>query len=126
MSDRVALVGMKFFGRHGVLPSERARGQRFLVDIEVEVDLREAGRRDDLSKTVDYRRLYGIAQEVVEGPPLALLEAVAEAIAGRVLVLPQVAAVKVRVRKPEVILGGPLEAAMVEIRREQAADRALG
>ncbi|MDR7417707.1 MAG: dihydroneopterin aldolase [Armatimonadota bacterium] len=117
MADRITLSGMKFFGRHGLLPSERSRGQRFLVDVEVETDLGEAGRTDALSKTLDYRKIYAATREVAEGPPFSLIEAVAEAIASRVLVLPRVHAVTVRVRKPEVVLGGPLEAAMVEVRR---------
>jgi dihydroneopterin aldolase len=117
MTDRIVLSGMKFFGRHGVLPSERSRGQRFLVDVEVETDLGEAGRADALSKTLDYRKIHAAAREIAEGPPMSLIEAVAEAIAGRVLALPRVQAVTVRVRKPEVVLGGPLEAATVEVRR---------
>jgi dihydroneopterin aldolase len=121
-SDRIMLSGMKFFGRHGVLPSERTRGQRFLVDVEVETDLREAGRTDSLSRTLDYRKIYAAAREVAEGPPMSLIEAVAEAIAGRVLALPRVHAVTVRVRKPEVVLGGPLEAAVVEVCRARAPE----
>jgi dihydroneopterin aldolase len=44
---------------------------------------------------------------------------VAEAIAERVLGLPRVQAVAVRVRKPDVALGGPIEAAVVEIHRRR-------
>jgi hypothetical protein len=40
MSDRIAAVGMKVSGRHSVVSSEPARGQRFPVGIEVEADLR--------------------------------------------------------------------------------------
>jgi dihydroneopterin aldolase len=116
-ADRVLLTGLVFVGRHGVLPGERGVAQRFEVDLEIAADLREAGRRDDLSRTVDYRQAYAIVRDVVLGPPLGLVEAVAEAIAARVLVLPRVSAVTVRVRKPAVHLGGPLEAAGVEIHR---------
>jgi dihydroneopterin aldolase len=118
--DRIVLSGMKFFGRHGVLSSERSRGQRFLVDVEVETDLGDAGRTDALSHTLDYRKIYAAARGVVEGPAMALIETVAHTIADRVLALPRAQAVTVRVRKPEVVLGGPLEAAIVEIRRARA------
>jgi dihydroneopterin aldolase len=115
--DRIILSGLAFLGRHGVLDDERTRGQRFLIDVVLESDLGQAGRLDDLTLTVDYRRVYDLVREIAEGPPMRLLEAVAEAIAGRLLDLPRVEAATVRVRKPEVALGGPLEAAAVEIRR---------
>jgi dihydroneopterin aldolase len=119
--DRIVLSGIELRGRHGVLPAERAGGQRFLVDIEIAADLAGAGRTDDLALTVDYREVYAVAREIIEGRPMALIEAVAEAIATRVLAIPRVEAVAVRVRKPDVALGGPLESAAVEVRRTRSA-----
>ncbi|MDQ7858772.1 MAG: dihydroneopterin aldolase [Armatimonadota bacterium] len=115
--DRIVLAGMRFQGRHGVLPAERAARQPFHVDVEIETDLRPSGRRDDLTRTVDYRGVYAVVRRIVEGSPRRLVEALAEAIAAGVLALPRVRAVTVRVRKPRVRLGGPLQAAGVEIRR---------
>lgn len=117
MSDRIVLAGMRFFGYHGVLPQERARGQEFVVDVEVEADLSSAGRSDALEETVDYRAVYEAARAVLTGEPRHLLESVAGEIAGRVLALPRVEAVVVRVRKPAVRLPGPLAYSAVEIRR---------
>ncbi len=48
---------MSLFAYHGVLSEERTLGQRFLVDLEVDADLRAAGERDELAQTVDYARL---------------------------------------------------------------------
>jgi dihydroneopterin aldolase len=121
--DRIVLAKVRVFGRHGVLPAERAARQPFDVDLEVETDLRAAGRRDDLARTVDYRLAYAVVRRVVEGRPRRLVEALAEAIAAGVLALPRVRAVTVRVRKPRVSLGGPLEAAGVEIRRTRPRAR---
>lgn len=119
--DWIVLTGMSFYGRHGVLPEEREHGQRFLVDVELETDLGRAGRDDDLSATVDYRRVYAVVREVVEGAPRSLIEAVAETIAGRLLLLSRAEGVIVRVRKPEVALGGPVEAAGVKIHRRRGS-----
>jgi dihydroneopterin aldolase/2-amino-4-hydroxy-6-hydroxymethyldihydropteridine diphosphokinase len=116
---------MRFFGYHGVLPEERDRGQEFVVDVDLQADLGPAGRTDDLAATVDYRRVYELVREVVEGPPRRLLEAVAEAVAARLLDLEPVEAVRVRVRKPSVPLPGPVDSAAVEIvRRRQDVGRA--
>jgi len=119
MTDRLVLSGMRFFAHHGVLPEERAKGQEFVVDIELEADLAEAGRRDDLAATVDYRRAYGIVKDVMTGEPQNLIETLAQTIAARLLALDRVHAVTVRVRKPHVILPGPLDFSGVEIRRER-------
>ncbi len=61
MTDRITLKGLRARGRHGVLPTERAEGQDFLVDVVLELDLSAAARDDDLAKTVDYGVLAGRA-----------------------------------------------------------------
>jgi dihydroneopterin aldolase len=96
---------MIFFGRHGTLPAERDLGQRFVVDIELRCDLRAAGASDDLSRTVDYSEVYRAARAIVEGPPVALTETVAERIAQAVLAnQPLVESIRVQVTKPNVRL----------------------
>ncbi len=119
MTDRIQLAGMHFFAYHGVLPEERARGQEFLVDVELEADLGEAARSDNIELTVDYRKAYEIVRTVMEGEPRNLLETLAEAIAAGLLTLARVTAVTVRIRKPHVQLPGSLEFSGVEIRRQK-------
>jgi len=118
--DRIRLDGMTFYGYHGVDPAEQALGQRFIVDLEVGLDLRPAGRSDDLARTVNYSALFKLVRAVMEGPSRALLETLAEEIAGRVLAECPVQQVRVRVHKPEVpIKGSILRGAAVEIERQR-------
>ena len=120
MTDRIVLTNMRFEGRHGVLDEERAVAQPFEVDVELHLDLRPAGQSDDLAKTVDYRAVFEICGEVIEGSSCRLIETLAERIATRILAdaaTPAVAEVVVRVRKPMVALPGDLDHAAVEIRR---------
>lgn len=118
MSDRIVLSGMAFQARHGVAAWEKVESQRFEVDVELILDVQPAGLDDDLARTVDYGSVYQITRQVVESTTFNLIEALAEAIAHEVLVEhTQVVEVVVRVRKPEVRLGGPLAYAGVEIRR---------
>ena len=124
MSDRIVLAGMAFQARHGVVDWEKTQAQRFEVDLELVLDVQPAGLDDDLAKTVDYRGVYEIVRRVVESTNFNLLEALAEAIAHEVLGgHPMVDEVVVRVRKPEVRLGGPLAYAGVEILRVRQAER---
>ena len=118
MSDRIELRGMRFSGRHGVLPIEAEQAQPFEVDVVLEMDLAAAGTTDDLARTIDYGTVFTTARDVVEGSHAALVETLAERIAARVLAEHSpVAAVTVRVRKMEPPLPGDLQWAGVEIRR---------
>ena len=122
MSDRIVLSNMVFQARHGVVDWEKVDAQRFEVDVELTVDTRRAGRDDDIDRTVDYRGVYDTTREIVESRTFNLIEALAEALAHELLGgQPLAAEVVVRVRKPEVRLGGPLDHAAVEIRRTRTA-----
>ena len=117
--DEVFLDGLRFYAYHGVNPEERTQGQRFGVDVRLATDLREAGRTDDLERTISYSAVYKRVRAIVEGPPRDLIEAVAEEIASALLAeFPRARAVTVTVRKPEVALKGAiLDAAGVRIHR---------
>lgn len=117
--DRILLEGMTFSGRHGVSAAERQRAQEFEVDVEVETDLSEPGRTDRVEDSVDYRLVRTIAKEVIEGESVSLIETLADQIAARVLRLPKVDAVSVRIAKrPESMK--PIDAAAVHIKRTRA------
>lgn len=118
MSDHIVLSGMVFQARHGVHDWEKTEAQRFEIDVELALGVQPAGLGDDLTRTVDYGAVYQVTRKVVESTTFNLIEALAEAIAREVLnEHAQVEEVVVRIRKPEVRLGGPLAYAGVEIRR---------
>jgi len=121
-SDHILLEGMHFFGYHGTLAPENELGQRFVVDIDLSCDVRAAGEADDLMQTVDYSEVYDQVRAIVEGPPLRLTEAVAERIAAAVLARHgRVDAIRVKVAKPQVRLGGTvLAGSAVEITRRRS------
>ena len=120
MSDRIVLRNMQFSGRHGYYDHELENPQPFEVDVELVMNLQPAGVDDDLEKTIDYGRVYAIARQIVESTSFRLLEAIAEAISNEILTEFEVTEVRVRVRKPAVQLGGPLDYAAVEIWRRRS------
>lgn len=117
LSDRIVLSNMRFEGKHGYHDWELETTQPFEVDVELVLNLQPAGVADDLTKTVDYGRVYDIVRQIVESTSFRLLEAIAEAISHEVLAAFDVREVGVRVRKPAVRLGGPLDHASVEVWR---------
>ena len=121
--DVIFLERMQFFGYHGFHAEERRLGQRFEVDLAVETSTKSAGLTDELIDTVSYSRLYALTQEIVEGEPKQLIEAVAEEIALAVLREDQrVEAATVTLRKPNApIKGAVFAAAGVKIRRDRQA-----
>jgi len=121
MTDRIVLADMTFQARHGVAAHEKVGPQRFEVDVELVLDLQPAGLEDDLERTVDYGRVYQTTRQIVESTTFNLIEALAEAICHEILGEHElVREVVVRVRKPEVKLGGPLAYAGVEVRRRRS------
>ena len=112
---------MTFYGYHGDIEAERQLGGRYAVDLEIGMDLSEAGRADNLEKAVDYVHVYQLVREVVEEQQHRLLESVAEAVAGKVLELPRVEQVKVRVGKVPPVRGGFGEFAVEIVRRGNGA-----
>ncbi|PNH05002.1 Dihydroneopterin aldolase, partial [Tetrabaena socialis] len=56
--DWIHLTGMRFHGRHGVLPEETRLGQPFVVDAKLQVDTSRAGASDALADTVNYAAVY--------------------------------------------------------------------
>jgi dihydroneopterin aldolase len=118
---RIELAGLVVFGHHGYLDEERRLGQRFLVDVEVDVpDM--ATRSDRIEDTVDYRHLAEQVREVFAGPERLLLEALAGAAADAVIErFADVQAVRVRVRKPNVVLEPPVDYAAVTVERTRRA-----
>lgn len=104
-SDRVTLTGIAAHGHHGVFDFEREQGQRFVVDVTCSLDLRTAAATDDLSETVNYGALAVAIVADIEGPPLNLIEALADRIACTCLELPMVDRVDVTVHKPQAPVG---------------------
>jgi dihydroneopterin aldolase len=110
-ADRILVVGLEVFAHHGVQAAEKKQGQRFLVDLDLELDLGQAGRSDQLADTVDYGSLLGEVGRVVAGERWDLIERVAERVAETALSYSLVEAVTVTVHKPE----APIETAFTDL-----------
>ena len=99
MGSTVGLHGLRGYGHHGVYPEERKLGQRFVVDVTLGVDTREAAARDDLTATVDDGEIAGRVAPSTRraGRPD---RALAQRIADVCLAEPRVEEVAVTVHKP--------------------------
>ncbi len=120
MFDKVSLIGLVFYGYHGVSSEEKKLGQRFVVDVDLFGDFSEGAKEDNLEKCVHYVEVFESVKAIVEKKSFNLLEALAlnlcESILSR---FPLVKQVTVRVKKPQVPISIALEAAAVEFTRQR-------
>jgi len=115
----IELHGIVLHAFHGVLEQERRDGQRFVVDVELDLEDEEAARSDRIEDAVDYRGIVARVREISDDRAYHLLEALAAAIADALLREWPLTAARVRVRKPDVVLDPPVEFAAVSVERRR-------
>lgn len=120
--DRILVGRIAVFAHHGLLPEEERLGQRFYISLDCRLDLREAGRSDDVAHTVSYADLATLAVHIATTRRFALIEALAEAIALGILDgFPAIRTVGVRIDKPSAPVPTVLDSVAVEILRSREA-----
>ncbi|MEN6347898.1 MAG: dihydroneopterin aldolase [Syntrophomonas sp.] len=117
--DRIIAKRLKFKGCHGICEKERQVPQEFWLDLELCLDLKKAGKEDDLKLTVDYDAVFHAVRKIVEDESYRLIEALAERVAAVVLARFPVQAVVVTVYKPHAPVEGEFDYFAVNIRRER-------
>lgn len=115
-ADRIIINAARFSAHIGVTEEERTQPQDLVLDIEMAFDTRPAGRGDDFAQTVCYTTVVEAVEQIL-ARPFHLIEAVAEAVAARILADHPVEEVFVRVAKPGAFPGKRIGYAAVEITR---------
>lgn len=116
MTYTITLKNCSFFARHGALEQEAFLGQRFFVDVVLDVDADEVLKTDDVHGTVHYGIAFQVIEQAVTGHRRKLIEAlakdIAEALCERFV---QIKRAEVTVRKPSAPIPGILDYAEVRI-----------
>jgi len=117
--DCIKLANMGFYAFHGTSKAEKEVGQRFFLDVEMFLDLREAGATDNIRHTVNYAHVYDLISAATKKRKYNLLEALAEDIVEEILDhYPQLDRIRIKVRKPQVPLCGILDYVEITIDRK--------
>ncbi len=103
--DVILLEGIQVPAALGVTAAERRMRRPVTLDLEVERDLRAAGRTDRIGQTLHYKRIFEVVEDVAAHQEHKLVEALGERIAQAVLAKFDADRVTVTVRKPKPIAG---------------------
>ncbi len=99
--DKITVTGLKIYAYHGCLLSEKEKGQDFYIDLNIFLNLNDAGKTDELDCTVDYACVCTTVREAFTKKSYDLIEAAAEAVAMAVLKkYSLISSVEVTVHKP--------------------------
>jgi dihydroneopterin aldolase len=97
--DSIIVRDLRVKAHVGVTEQERSDAQLLVISVELYTDLRRAGMSDDLNDTVDYGRVTAEIEELVTATETALLESLAEKIAGHIAAMPGTNGVSVEIAK---------------------------
>lgn len=118
--DKISLIDMQFWGYHGVLKEEQVLGQRFHLDVTIELNLTKAGISDALEDSVSYADIYSAVERIVTGEPCQLLEALCYKTICEVAHLdPRIQTIEVVVRKPQAPIPGHFAHSSVTMKRQR-------
>ena len=115
MKALIELENMEFRAGHGCYDLEKIVGNRFVVDVAIEVEVGTAAANDDLSKSINYLTVYELVREQM-AITSNILENVAKRIADTLRSnFPEIERATVKVSKLAPPLGGKIEKVSVTI-----------
>lgn len=118
--DRLYIKDLEVYAYHGVNVEEKNLGQKFYISLEMFLELREAGVKDDLASTVNYGEVCVNLEKLFKSRKFDLIEAAAENVADFILkTYERVSRVKVKIKKPSAPIPCHLSFAAVEIDRSR-------
>jgi dihydroneopterin aldolase/2-amino-4-hydroxy-6-hydroxymethyldihydropteridine diphosphokinase len=118
-TDKVEIRGLIVTTVVGVLPHERTTAQPIRIDLDLHVDLRDAGRTDDLLDTADYGDVAQRVADIVRESKDTLLERLADRVAEMLVAINRVEAVDVTVTKLRPPIPEQLDSTAVRIHRSR-------
>ncbi len=105
-----------FYGYHGVLSQEQSVGGRFEADVDMYTDFTAAAKDDNLTRTIDYQKVYKCINQLVLEKKHYLIESLATLITDELLDrFGNIQKIAVRVIKHNPPLGGVVDCVEVEV-----------
>ena len=115
---KIRIHNMMFYGFHGFYEYEREQGQKFYIDVEIDMDDAKAIETDNINDAVDSAAVYDLVGEAVKRQRYQLLISLSAHIGDKLLGrYPNIKSVTATIRKPSVPIAGPIDYIEVETTR---------
>ena len=115
--DEIRIEGLEVYARHGVYPEETKNGQYFYVNAILYINMRRAGREDNLERTINYGTVCRFITDWMQ-ENTCLLEAVAERLSQALLLeYDALADLELEIQKPHAPIRLPFGNVSVKVRR---------
>mgnify|MGYP001072288091 FL=1 len=116
--DEIRIEGLEVYARHGVYPEETKNGQYFYVNAILCINIRQAGREDNLERTINYGTVCHFITDWMQENTCLLLEAVAERLSQALLLeYDALADLELEIQKPHAPIRLPFGNVSVKVRR---------
>ena len=116
--DKIIIKDLVVFAKHGVFPEENKLGQKFLVNLTLECDLRKAGLTDELEYSISYADIAKETTVFLTENTFKLIETCAEKLARHLLIMyPSIKSIEIDLQKPWAPIGLDVSNVMVSIKR---------
>ena len=116
--DKIIIKGLRLFAYHGVNPEEKEKGQNFVFDIALTVNMNRACASDCVDDTVSYAKVVKTVRRAFTAEKYNLLEKCAQTVAQAILdEYPDVFTVELTLKKPEAPVSAEFDYMGVSITR---------
>lgn len=120
MNDCIIIDNLVTFANHGVLPEEKAMGQKFLISLKLFTNMYNAAKNDDLTQSVDYGEVSSFITSFTKKNRSKLIESAALNIADELLIrYNAVNKVEITLKKPWAPIGLPVDSVAVKMTRKR-------
>ena len=116
---KIVIEEMEFYAFHGHYREEQIVGNRFLVDLEMETDLKIPAESDQLEDAVNYQQAYQLIKKEMRRKKSNLLENIAKRILDALFTeMDGINKATLRIRKMYPPMGGPIQSVGVTMSRD--------
>lgn len=116
--DKIIIKNLKVYSYHGVNDEEKVRGQEFVVDAILELDLSTACESDNINNTVSYAKVIKTIGKVMGRESYNLLEKLSMQIIKEIFLLyTAVESVEICVKKPMAPIKANFDYVAVNLKR---------
>lgn len=95
---------MKYFLKIGVTKEEQKHVQPLFFDLDIDLDIANAGKNESLQETIDYTEIQKSLETFLKGKEYCLIEALVEDVAGMLLKqFPKINQIQITCWKPRAL-----------------------